>query len=393
MNLTSNKDYIDSYTPLDRIIHSARLLSLTKSKKWLNKLIDTGKVITHGDSSITTPERKENFKVFISIMVDGFNRRYGNDWDIHIEKYGTKYKIDFFTVFPVIKISNSTDLEHTITDLIVSYPIGLMNSQIFYIKRIRGTRTSLFRKELDASYCHSHLTKNTALCIMSEPFSLKDFCIGYGDLSILESTLRDNFTVRALEGFLYEVDATLRWESLSGSPYVYIRNINPSTQIACVPSNTDRDIFLEDRMKSDIPLTYYIADNTYKIKADDVFENFVKDSILNVPFLKDNLFNNVLCIYNAESKNYYRPNSEALQKQPIPQVLYGSERAYMIYNGQKKYINIKEDVKTLTEVPLENYIVHPQFLKNVHTSLESILKTKVIRHSAIAKYRALEHIS
>jgi hypothetical protein len=397
MNLTSNPQFKDhnSLRSLRKAIHSARLLSLTKTKKWLNWLIDTGNVATYDDShSFNNADDKVLLKNTVSIMVDCMNRKYGDNWDVHIETISlSTFCINFFTVFAETLISNQNELTHTIKDLVVSFPIKYSNEKV-YTTRIKGTRITMFRKEYESKYCHSHLSTGLAETIKGNPFEMSSFCIGSGDLSVLESVLSMNFNARDFEAFLYEVDATVRWESLAGNPYVYIKDISAVKTTKATINSSSVNTLIDHISQLPLDFNFYISSNKYKIKRDHIFDQFVQNLIetdVNLNFIKDE----VLCTYNAPNKSYYRFNSGVANQSAIQTQTYGlgqeKEKAYLIYNGEKKYFSIRANPKQKEQTTQEIPIIHPKFLEDVHTKLESLIDEKVTRCSAISHYHSAEY--
>ena len=397
MNLTSNPQFREftRSAHLSKVIQSARLMSLTKTKKWLNWLIDTQKVITYDEThSFRSEASRTALKDTISIMIDCMNRRYGDNWDVHIESIGsTNFAIQFFTVFPETTLTNQTGLSHIIKDLVVVFPIKEYNDKA-YTGRVYGTRINMFRKEYDANYCHSHLSTNLSMSLRDSPFEALPFCVGSGDLSFLETVLSNNFNARDFEAFLYELDATVRWESLEGNPYVYIRDLISVKKTKVVLRNHYEDVFISYVTNFPLDFNFYVSSNKYKIKRDHVFDAFVKKLIEDDYELQD-VKDNVLCSYNVPNKSYYKANSAVVNQPGIDTKTYGlqREKAYLIYNGEKKYFSIRANPKQTEQISEETLIIHPTFLEHVHTKLESLINEKVTRCSAISKYYSAEYQS
>jgi hypothetical protein len=396
MNLTSNPKYNERRAglSLDKLVHSARLLSLTKSKKWLHKIIDKGLIVTQDNLiSVRSDYQKEQFKLFIDTMLVAFSRKYGDNWDVHLVKENMKqYSINFFTIFPSITITNSENCSHVIKDLIVVFPIGgRENIDKFFIRRIQGGRASYAMKEIDNQYSHSHLKSSVSSNSLNEPFHTDEFCIGAGDLSFLETVLRSNFNVRDLEGFLYEVDATVQWESIQGTPYKHIKDLTGNKNSIVKESSYSVSGFVSQFIPV-LDVDFYISNNTYKIKFNDTFKAFIRNSLEGSSYYNQ-LLSNILCTYNPATRRYYKASSGASSGSYLPDITsYGGEDAYTIYNGQKKYFSIKPNQIGAT-APQETYIIYPKFLQNVHTEFEKLLHEKAVRQSAISKYHSAEYQS
>ena len=397
MNLTSNPQFRDftRSASLRKGIQSARIMSLTKTKKWLNWLIDTNRVITYDETYFFNNESsKIALKNTVSIMIDCMTRRYGDNWDVHIESIGSSnFAIQFFTIFPETIITNDTGLSHAIKDLVVVFPIKHYNDKVS-TSRVYGTRINMFRKEYDASYCHSHLSTILSPILRDSPFEAMPFCVGNGDLSFLETVLSNDFNARDFEAFLYELDATVRWESLSGNPYVYLRDLVSAKRAKIALRSHYEDVFINYVVNFPLDFNFYVSSNKYKIKKDHVFDAFVQKLIETDNELNE-VKQNVLCTYSAATKSYYKAGSSVVNQPGIPTKTYGSfptkEEAYLVYNGEKKYFSIRANPTSTVQVTEETLIIHPTFLEHVHTKLESLINEKVTRCSAISKYYSAEY--
>jgi len=150
-------------------------------------------------------------------------------WDI-IEKgiedgetYPPKTSRIITIKFPLITVTNSRGLQHTIEDIYVRLFTGERRLQ----DRLRGKRGKLTSNEYVSDYAHSHLPGNT-----NESFH--NFCLG-GETSIAHmiSELQadhweDNPRQWELnfEAVIYQLETYLSWESIEGTPFRRIENIS-----------------------------------------------------------------------------------------------------------------------------------------------------------------------
>lgn len=125
--------------------------------------------------------------------------------------------------YPKLDMQNSKDDTHDIIDLIVKVNINnLMDLQ--------GLRTTLRDYELKEDYSHSHLRG-----IVS---SFSNFCLGTSEYRVIAANTEDvldkglvksTVTTKDLDQIIIYINtlkSMFSWESLEGTPWRYIRNLN-----------------------------------------------------------------------------------------------------------------------------------------------------------------------
>lgn len=154
----------------------------------------------------------------------------------------------FYLYYPEITITNSNGENHTIYDLVVKICIDIHTDTI--VNEIHGLRYSFNKKELKASYVHSHLPKRT------EGFNR--FCLGSSDF---ERFIRNNFNKvdeQVIRTFLMQLELYLSWESLEGKPHISMSAINTIQN-----ENINPDITKDVRTE----LSYYCLDFIKEMKT------------------------------------------------------------------------------------------------------------------------------
>ena len=153
----------------------------------------------------------ERYKKYV---VDAFLSIYPNGDVIEDEGY-----LQLITYFPEIRITNSTEQEHLMTDVFIRYSF---DTYLKCLSNVEFARTSATDAELSSDYLFSHLSGGR----LGKWYS--DFC--YGDdtpLANLTKQMKSGVSISFVEYFLLFREY-LNWESLEGRPYRYIGNIKKS---------------------------------------------------------------------------------------------------------------------------------------------------------------------
>lgn len=118
--------------------------------------------------------------------------------------------------YPKLTITNSENSSHTIRDLYCILNIRYIEGKgIFYVHSLSGFRGTLSKIEVDRGYIHSHCHMNG-----------DTFCTGSGEVTELLSLMKEKtFNSDIFELFLEVLNSAVRWESLEGTPYHYIKNL------------------------------------------------------------------------------------------------------------------------------------------------------------------------
>lgn len=206
----------------------------------VNKL-DNEKTLKNNNTELEEIEKKEiidRLSKEKDILINTCINIYGIenvdfDWNIGIVKdkdnnfiYDELSYLEIKILFPYIKIRNSSNQEHDITDILVSISF-LINHELKWIfDRFQGTRLSCTSFEYYSQYFHSHLPINNY-----NTACFNNFCLG-------TSFLRTDFSEFNLKGFsnnesdiikweaiVFGIKSYLEWESLEGTPYIKLTNV------------------------------------------------------------------------------------------------------------------------------------------------------------------------
>jgi len=399
-------------TDWDRILYNAKVMNFAKDKKFLRKLIFSGRVSTQQTiipkfSVEHIGSHKNRFRLTyynrLCDYIDTYQNKFGDDWDIHFQKdpeiYGEGqeyYRIYLFKIFDKVEVKKySNNTSHTIHDLAVFNTIGMKDDGEFWIPRMQGLRLSFSNKEILTGYIHSHLKANKSL--QRNPCQLGDFCIGAdSDTMMLSGMLATEFSKEQFEVYLYAQDSTIECESNIGTPHIRFSQLLETANIGSINiSIVDTyDRYSRELLFSGEPIDvdYYISDNNYHIKNNDIFHSFIKKRIIAV----SNRWQRYLCKKGENGAYYsYETLNDAIDS-PIPLTISTSngKPPYIYYQGVKKEFKIqKQRIEKKDKLKIEEFIVYPNLLNYIHEQLEHKLQQAAIAGSNIYRHYSSNNVS
>lgn len=385
-----------------RFVNSARQMGLTKNKNWLQRLIFKRKIAYYNsnDSLYRVPiSHLSNFSEKLFELIDVFERKFDDNWDIHIEYYPShdSFEISFLINYEKVTITNSNDQSRELTNLLVVLPISYKtDNDNVYVREIKGTRITLEQDEWYSGYLHSHLSSINRITGADYVFPVQSFCIGSEDLSELEIELSVDFDIEKFELMLYTIDSLVSWESLEGGPHKRMETIiseEDDDEISC-SSSIMKDLYVEFKRYTlnelyHLPFDFVFVNNRYQIKNNSKFMNFVKDSFLQNSNLR-RYSNNIICKRGTNGKYYTNrliQNPDFTSGNPsdiLKRIKMNGELPFIYIQGKKIHFNINFS-ETNNQIDISEYIVYPKFLEYVSEQLESQIYKACVRGSSINK--------
>lgn len=119
--------------------------------------------------------------------------------------------------FPEILLTSEDGRQHTLRNLFVRFDF---NQHLKIVGDYRGLRSSYTGAEWISDYAHSHLH--------GRALTFQRFCTGSGVINQSLAVLRDTFSEIEFQLFCLNIKSYVAWESISGTPYRYIRDIHSS---------------------------------------------------------------------------------------------------------------------------------------------------------------------
>lgn len=384
-----------------RFYNSARQMGLTRNKAWLQKMIFKDKIFYYnsdGDRrAIFFKRDQEAFRDKLFQLIDVFERKYDNNWDIHLD-YDPgvkKFEISFLVNYEKVTITNSRNQSRELTNLLVILPLAYnSNTQNVYVRQIQGTRITLEEDEWFSGYVHSHLPSINRIENAYGVFPVNEFCIGTEDLSELEIELSVDFDIEKFELMLYTIDSLVSWESLEGVPHKHMQTVVAELveRRLTLSSNDMQTLYsmLHNYLTDlpSLPFDFVFVNDHYQIKNNTKFNDVIKDAFLNDYNLKTYV-TNVLCKRGTDN-HFYSHTALENAGTDNSHILTGiknemdGQLPFIYIQGKPIHFNINF-LGTNNRIDIAEYNVYPKFLAYVSEQLESEIYKACVRGSSINK--------
>lgn len=400
MNLRNNivrNDYVAR-----RFINSARQMGLTRNKTWLKRLILKNKIFYYnsdGGVQRLEPSYHLNFSEKLFELIDVFERKFDNNWDIHVEHNPRHdlFEISFLINYEKVTITNSREQSRELTNLLVVLPVAYkIDTNNVYVRSIKGTRITLEQDEWFSGYLHSHLPSIGRIVTTNNTFPVQSFCIGSEDLSELEIELSVDFDAEKFELMLYTIDSLVVWESIEGGPHKYMDTIIAEEEDIRISYSLSiiRDLYIEFKRHvlnnlNYLPLDFVFVNNRYQIKNNSKFMNFIKESFLQNSNLRC-YSDNIICKRGTDGEYYSNVLlkndnlTSSIPSEVLKNIKIDGELPFIYIQGKKIHFNINFS-ETNNQIDISEYIVYPKFLEYVSEQLESQIYEACVRGSSINK--------
>ncbi len=325
----------------------------------------------------------ERYLEYLNIHYNGdIEDIISNDRFLVEEQYIPVYDLvkEFIVYYPEIIITNSTKKSHVITDLYVKFAFDYFGRLYYSFKINRGSYSD---QEWYSNYKHSHT--NGSFPDVIDYFS--DPCLGGGPvtstIAVLKNTTLETFSELEIVQFLILMDDFLKWESLEGVPYKYIRDISGVGYRTVSPNRSP-----ERLRRSEKQVLEHI------VKETDFLEH-VKEHASLIPTVKDGtpkysiLLNEwelqkILFSYYQEEINTFDGTltNMLMYKDSLNRVYYkrGTGGNYIpteryegrtLFNFKGHEVKLKIH-KTTTEV-VEDFCINPEILYYLINKLEMLI--------------------
>ena len=203
----------------------------------------------------------------IEAIEKALNAAYGDDWSyLFVRKSANEVASYFYILlhFDDIIITNSKKNKHRIKDLYVRFKVKEISGKLL-ISGIDGIRTTFTIPELKVGYSHSHLSSRT---IMSKEKDQSDneylmklarlqciynsFCLGQaskGSVNWILDKLGTGFNITYFHMFLIQIKSYVRWESISGVPYIRMERIRSNEFLPLDIVDYEYDDIVHNKLK------------------------------------------------------------------------------------------------------------------------------------------------
>lgn len=318
----------------------------------------------------------------IDQMFTLLNRHYPDVWDVHIDildddKRIVIYSIKIIIKFPQITITNSRNESHEIKDLYVVLPIIINVNDKLIIGRPSGTRGTVSFAEKQSSYAHSHLN---SINFLLNQYTTPLFCLGSGPLVDIFNRIEDTgMSMEDFEAILVFLDDFVRWESIEGVPYKYIKDITEySTKNIIYIHNFNYTRYLTENKISDIismirDKTPNLSFNYYKdrivLSSNKALSDIVKEFIFTQ---YSHAISNL--IVKKENDIYYSYSEDSVE-------VNNERNSYTVFRGQEYQFTVEDPIDET--ISIDAYEVNPVYLNLLIDKLNDKIYENAIRKSII----------
>lgn len=241
--------------------------------------------------------------------------------------------------FPKIVIKNELGDKHIIEDLFlhINFDVDSVNGLTF--DKLVGNRLTFQHIEKYVGYVHSHIRTNR-----SKELEFEKFCVGYGELgaSILNinSILVDKNEILNIDEatiFFLLIRSYIEWESLSGVPFIKIKDISYKKEICSSSAIDINDINLYVNQllnaSQELKLTWEEGENFYfYIRSINILEDYI---------IKYCTLSNDYIVYTDQNYNLYSMPEENININNLYSDASGETEEYyefskygMIFKGE-----------------------------------------------------------
>jgi len=141
-----------------------------------------------------------------------------------IDRFYNDLVYSIYIHFPVLNITNTWGDKHEMQDLYVKFTINLDSSFDRCYIEMQGRRLTASLKEYESSYAHSHLSRSAI-------HGFETFCLGSSDFARLIMDVKLEMSETCWNLMFMSLENYLKWESIEGGPYKFMRDITYSRTI------------------------------------------------------------------------------------------------------------------------------------------------------------------
>lgn len=247
-----------------------------------------------------------------------------------------------------VEITNSAEFKHVMKEVYVKF---IFNSREKRFHKMEMLRTRVTRAEKDTDYLFSHINTNYVGVWSSY------FCMGDTQLYKLYSGIKDKINYYDIPLFFSMINEYFRWESLEGTPYRYISNIEEKKRGYLAPSQDWEKVKvgIENIILPIIPqLTYNIleSENVFSLTLTSESKELIDQTLTQA-------FPNY-CYVRIDNNSYEDVHN-------IPEHLEG----YFTYKNNKIPCVIEASVNNITEKKINTCILN-SIISSIEQNLSNV---------------------
>jgi hypothetical protein len=403
---------LKSDCPHERYLGRSVKNGLTRNLDWWRKMFLKGKV--ENNSVPTEYIMEEDVNLFIntiSEIMTSLEFNYPGNWEVHLEYETGHYWSEeltqdifgfisvnpiFLIRFPEITITNSENKFHTIKELFYMFTLSFAQTdhdvedyyrvKSYYPASPLGVRGEITAIENYCNYFHSHLS-GSEIKSHEMIYNPTEFCTGSNELNYLEAILREGFDANIFNLYLLTVGSYVRWESIEGRPYRYIKNIVEGKNTD-IPLEWNQDFLsnFKDGIKNAMNNYHTLEANfnfmvdRFIIKIDEKFIRFVRACL--IAYGNNNMLSNFLV---QRKEGYYKGygSMKIYTQKQLNERMQDEDGCQPFTYIRGEQIPFKIIAHKGKEVDPNDFTVHPSLLNYIKKQFENELYKKQVQRSAI----------
>jgi len=373
--ISSSSSQDKTYYYLRRKAKISKSMGYTRSTKWWHTLALQNRVAQ------VEPYQANAFAAQIDKVITIMKGVYGENWDMTARLRVIDGKIGLSPMptiyYPEFTITNKNNESQQIKGLFVSIYMKYDTNDVLRPTDIRGTRSYYSFPEWFNGYRHSHLSSYQPT-EFKQTFQMSSFCTGENEMGDLLLLMQSKFDENKFELFLHTLDGMMKWESIEGVPHCNIRD-NVVGSKEHVSSLTSGNVYRKyERFRAwlrNLDVDFAWSEGRYKIVQNAKFVSTVR------AVLTEHLQSEWkdLLVTRKEGRLYgYAPPTTSANETNF---LKKGEKPFTYLQGRKIYFQVGEYDGELS--PIEQYDVHPMFLKRTINELEKELYTAAVRKATV----------
>jgi len=276
--------------------------------------------------------------------------------------------VDLIVHYPEITITNSVELSHIIRDIYIKYEFKYNTKYKKRYCNISIGRTTYTIEEWLSNYKFSHTTTG----------NLKEYtaklCFGNTELNEAVISLSSGL-LKMLQTVILSFKEYLSWESLEGTPYIYISNIKDIGKYILFPTylNSIEHAYIKLLYNiTDLQYTYDLINGNYVIKLAQStkiqIEEWLNNNISNASYFRINglSYTNNSTYTNLDLSELNRTCTEINFKNEYKVLKIIDSQADTIIPEKRVHINLVNKIVSRLEDEFTNYLIQEKLNETIN---------------------------
>jgi hypothetical protein len=311
-----------------------------------------------------------------------------NDQQEYFSPAEMPFTLEIVIHFPSINITNTKKEEHTITDLYIK--LEPHTGGDFSFRNFSGKRMSASNDEIYNRYHHSHLQAKEYKVKEERNhdnggFYYRFFCLGSSEINQVMTMLQYNYKADIFRLFLMQLEEYLNWESIEGTPHIYMSNVLGGNASGDLGHNRLTDYY--NQLKERTPqkeVDFILEGSLIRIIDNEKFEDFLR------LWTDHNAYNsNIICRKDTKGGYYkFRYYARTITTSHLSSEEDRKAIGFM-FRGERidfRIVEIENENANIT------FYIHKQIKEYVKDTIEERIQSARFRDHISKSLSAIENI-